>query len=106
MMGYKGNWPKTKDEWWALVDEHWADLLSRMHRFIGMNDFENIDGKITQDPRAVEIEKMKADRDSRLVSYLNGVWLNAPDVAGLSEITGWGLLCDLCSEGSVLDENG
>lgn len=104
-MGYKGAWPKTKDEWWILVDEHWADLLSLMHRFIGMNDFENIDGKITQEPRVIEIEKMKRDRDPKLVRYLNGVWCNAPDVIGLWELVGWELLCDLCSEETVLDEN-
>ncbi len=103
-MGYKGNWPKTKDKWWALVDEHWPDLVSLLHRFIGMNDHENIDGKLTIEPRAVEIERMKRERNPRLARYLNGAWGNAPDVPGLSEITGWDLLCDLCSEEYVLDD--
>ena len=88
-MGYQGNWPKTKDEWWTLVDEHWADLLSLMHRFIG--------------PKLGDVEKLKADRDSDLVISFNDAWFKAPEVPGLSEISGWDLLCDLCSEAYVLD---
>jgi hypothetical protein len=101
-MGYEGNWPKNKDEWWGLVDEHWSDLLNLLYRFIGMNDMENVDGQLTETPRAIEIEKMRTERDCRLVRYFNGAWGNAPDVPGLSELTGWNLLCDLCSEEHVL----
>ena len=103
-MSYHGNYPKTKGEWWTLVDENWVDLVSLMHRWLGMNDMENIEGKLTEEPRAVEIERMKAKKDANLLKYLNGVWQNAPDKPWIHEIPGWGLLCDLCSEGYVLDE--
>ena len=97
-------YPKTKEEWWKLVDDSWPQLLGLMNRWIGMTDNEDIDGNITECQRSEEIAKMKQDRDPRLVSYLNGAWGNAPDVPGLSEIPGWGILCDLCSENHVLEE--
>ena len=98
------SYPKTKDEWWKLVDDFWPQLLGLMNRWIGMTDNEDIDGNITECQRSEEIAKMKQDRDPRLVSYLNGAWGNAPDVPELSEIPGWGILCDLCSENHVLEE--
>ena len=97
-------YPKTKDEWWKLVDDNWPRLLGLMNNWLGMTDNEDIDGNITECQRSEEIAKMKQDRNSRLATYLNGVWCNAPDVPGLDEIPGWTLLCDLCSENHLLEE--
>jgi len=101
-MKYQGNYPKTKDEWWILVDQNWPDLLGILNRFIGMTDNEDINGNITECQRSEEIARMKQKRDSRLVRYFNGAWLNAPDIPEIHEIPGWSLLCDLCSEEYVL----
>jgi len=103
-MNYKGNYPKTEDEWWALVDEFWLQLLSLMNLWLGMSDNEDIDGNITECQRSEEIAIMKQVRDPRLANYFAGTWYNAPDVPGLHEIPGWELLCDLCSEVGVLYE--
>jgi hypothetical protein len=103
-MNYKGNWPKNKKQWWKLVDEFWPQLLGLMNRWLGMTDNEDIDGNITECQRSEEIAKMKQERNPRLASYFQGTWMNAPDIAGLDEIPGWALLCDLCSESYVLEE--
>ena len=96
-------YPKTKDEWWKLVDDNWPRLLGLMNNWLGMTDNEDIDGNITECQRSEEIANMKQDKDPRLASYFYGVWSNAPDVPGLDEITGWSLLCDLCSENHLLE---
>jgi len=95
---------KNKEEWWKLVDDNWPDLIDILYRFIGMSDHENIDCKITEEVRAVEIERMKQNRDERLADYFQGAWSNAPNVQGLQSIPGWLRMCDLCSERYVLEE--
>ena len=97
-------YPKNKAEWWKNVDTAWVEILSILHRFIDMNDYEDIDGKMTLECRSVEIETMKKNRDPRLVRYLSAAWENAPSVMRLHEIPGWNVLCDLYSERSVLNE--
>ena len=95
-------YPKNKKEWWDILNSEWVNILSILHKFIGMNDRENIDGEITLEPRSIEIETMKKERDPRLVRYLSAAWQNAPDVMGLHEIPGWNVLCDLLSEQYII----
>lgn len=97
-------YPKTKEEWWSNLEKTWVDILGILHRFIGMNDLEDVEHNITETPRYIEIEKMKENRDPRLRYYLSAAWINAPDVMGLHKIPGWGVLCDLLSEEHVLHE--
>ena len=97
-------YPKTRDEWWQSLSEHWPNLLSILHRYIGMDDLESIDGKLTVEPRSVEIETMKLNKNPDLIRYLNAAWWNAPDKPWIHNIPGWGILCDLCSEEYLLHD--
>jgi hypothetical protein len=98
------SYPKTKEEWWQMLDENWPDLLDILYRWIGMDDRENVDGKITNEARAVEIERMRKEHNPAIVRYLSAAWCNAPDVMGLHSIPGWNMLCDLCSEEYLLHD--
>ena len=42
------SYPKTKDEWWKLVDDNWPRLLGLMNNWLGMTDNEDIVGNITR----------------------------------------------------------
>ena len=97
-------YPKTKDEWWNNVDKAWVDILSILHKFINMGDWEDIDYNPIECPRAVEVEKMKVSRNSQLARYLNAAWQNAPDDINIHNIPSWHVLCDLLSEEAVLHD--
>lgn len=43
-------------------------------------------------------------RDLRTWAIFEQIWSDAPDKPYIHEWTGWGRLCDLCSERYVLDE--
>ena len=102
-MSYQGNYPKTAEEWWKLVDENWADLIGLMNMYIGMTDQEDINGNLTPGiQRSQEIAKMKTDKNPMLSRYLFGAWHNAPDNLSIHKIKGWSLLCDLLSGEWVL----
>ena len=105
-MTYIGNYPKSSDEWWKLVDDNWSDLIGLMNMYLGMTDQEDINGKLTPlKQRSQEIAEMKQNRDPTLARYLFGVWHNAPDNSSIHELKGWSLLCDLLSEEYVLYDN-
>ena len=100
------SYPKNKEEWWASLEEHWEDLLSIMKRFLRSNpNSENVE--LDHLARFDTILMAKANKDDHiLVNYLNQAWQNAPDEPWIHELPAWGVLCDLCSEAYVLeDEN-
>ena len=88
------SYPKNKEEWWALVDGNWEDLLSILSRFTQPTDKE-----------ITEILQTKKNRDGyKLCRYLNDAWAKAPDKQWIRDIPGWFDLCDLCSESYVLED--
>ena len=97
----------TPDDWWKLLEEHWANIVSIFSRFLPVNepvDYEdNLVG--TLEPMNVLIERAKQDRDHyTLLRYLNAAWWAAPDKPWIHDIPSWGVLCDLCSEECVFEE--
>jgi hypothetical protein len=56
----------TPEDWWALVDEHWEDLVRILVRFI---------------PEEVKsAEEAKNNRDwETLHTHFEDAWFNAPD---------------------------
>ena len=106
MMKYGGNYPKTKEEWWGLVDEFWPQLVAILWRFIPMDDYQGDGTGYPGDVSlAVHIENQKGKRDPALVRSLSAAWGLAPDVPEIHSIPGWAVLCDLLSEEYVLDKD-
>jgi len=99
------SYPKSREEWWKLVDDNWVDLLEILGRFLPMSGNEDIDQKILVNPLYLEIEKIKTNKDSKLARYFQAAWFAAPDVSSLHGIPGWLLLCDLCSEDYLVNED-
>ena len=104
-------YPKTKKEWWELVNENWSVLLETLWKFLPMDgteilkeDWNVVDTCLDKDPTrmAIHIEALRNDRNPLLAGYFQKAWSAAPDVPGLSEIPGWDILCDLCSENELL----
>ncbi len=77
-----------------------------MKRFLPSNpNSENIELDHLARFDAILMAKQNKD-DRMLVNYLNQTWQNAPDEFWIHELPSWGVLCDLCSESYVLeDEN-
>lgn len=104
------SYPKTKKEWWKLVDDHWEDLLSIMDQFLPLNAPATdppgkTTGKILTHNALNDIFQAKKNRDGyKLLRYLNGAWGMAPDKPWIHQIPGWGVLCALCSESHCIEE--
>lgn len=98
------SYPKSKEEWWKLVDDNWIDLLTILHKFLPMDGHEDIDKKIIIEPLSLKIEKIKTKQDPDLARYFQAAWFAAPDVSSLHDIPGWLLMCDLCSEDYLVNE--
>lgn len=47
---------------------------------------------------------MLKKKDPAIVGLLNEVWFGMPESMDSREAPGFGILCDLCSEGYVLEE--
>ena len=103
-------YPKTAEEWWQSVNDHWENLLDILSRFLPMNGMEIIDEesckvKLTDRPMYRHILKLKEERNSHLARYFNAAWGAAPDNPSIHQIPSWDALCDLCSEEWVLAES-
>lgn len=96
------NYPKTKEEWWKSVNDNWPNLLNILQQFIGTDDYEDVNGKLTDKPRSIEIATMISNKDPKLAKYFHAAWWNAPDNPSIRYIPSWHILCDLCSEEHVL----
>jgi hypothetical protein len=101
----------TKDDWWKLVDTQWSKLLSIFYMYLPMDGQSHIcpeTGKVVLNPKleplGVEIERLKANRESHLARYFYAAWDSAPDSSSIHSIPGWSALCILLSEEPVLYE--
>jgi hypothetical protein len=95
--------PKTKEQYWAIVDEYWPELLNIILMFNSetIEDFKNLDfGKKT----AFVVTQLKQDKNRDLVDWFNATWASAPDDGYIHLIPAWYQLCDLCSESYLLYE--
>ena len=98
----------TADEWWETAgSDAVRSVLSRFLPF-PLPAIKDLTGRPTPDnliPGTTvqeDIERCLRERDVKMYSYCHAAWDLAPDVPGLHEIPGWGVLCDLCSEGPDL----
>jgi len=83
-------YPKTKEEWIATLEKWWDELLCLIDKYK-----ENIE--------AIKQFKDKKDYVS-VVNELNSAWVMAPDDIVIHSNPGWNVLCDLCSESYLLEE--
>lgn len=117
------SYPKTKEEWWKFVEENvntLQNLIARYHPYyknlhlghkISAETAERVCKQVrkqiaeetVEDPQ-VSFRKFVEARDEKLVNLLNEVWFGMPESMSYREAPGFGLLCDLCSEAWVLND--
>ena len=102
-------YPTTKEEYWEIIDEHWDALLGVIGSYLPLNSMEIINEENCEVvPSEKEmwrhILKLKEDRDPHIARYFFAVWDAAPDQPYIHQ-GAWDILCNLCSEEYVLDEN-
>jgi predicted N-acyltransferase len=85
-------YPKTKEEYWLLVDAHWEDLYNILFSFLDKNELSKADN-------------LRLTKNSDLSFLFQHAWENAPDSKSIHYIPGWNILCNLCSESYVLYED-
>lgn len=100
---------RTADEWWTIINAIWPDIFGIFEK-VGFDLNETIyvednhaEAVIHDRPFAANMERLKAARDPRLALWLQRAWGAAPDHPSIHDWSGWGRLCDLCSESHVLD---
>jgi hypothetical protein len=86
-------YPENKDQYWRLVDQHWADLINIVYMYA---------------PNKVEdASNYRLNQDPKINNVFQDSWWNAPDSPSIHYIPSWSVLCNLCSEAHVLfDEDG
>jgi hypothetical protein len=83
----------NKDDWWTNVNEHWADLKNIIRMF---NNISSVG--------LAALEELRFSKDPELGWYFQKAWENAPDSPEIHNIPSWHVLCDLCSERWVFEE--
>lgn len=109
-------YPETKQEWWEFVDTNWDDLKNLIETFhparknapqleITAERAEVIRRVICKDiVELCDYEKLKQEKDDRLLDVFNQTYWGIPESTSSWNYNGFGLICDLCSEGYVLYE--
>lgn len=128
------DYPRDAEEWWALAEANKEDLLQLVRKFhpyykkkhdhkITARKAENY-AQIVRDDIAKEYSKgiptdpadlvencfTKAGREvtdlsaNTLVGILNETWMGMPEAFSVRSEPGFNVLCDLCSECHVLEE--
>ena len=82
-------YPHNAEEYWQLVDAHWADLYNILAQFLPKEQLK-------------EADTLRLNKDHEIVKLFNDAWWNAPDSRSIHSIPSWHVLCDLCSESYVL----
>lgn len=102
----KYHYPKTKDEWWAVVNNYWDDLLLVVGKYVNLSEFSGLKGEefVTETLLSTAI-KAKRDKNTDLVMLFENAWSAAPDSGSIHGNAAWGILCDLCSESYLLFED-
>jgi len=109
-------YPKTKEEWWTLVNEHWDDLKNLIETFhparkntpemtITASRAEALRQVLSAEfTRLDDYEKMREEQDVKLANVLEETYWGIPESIEVWQYPKFGLLCDLCSESYVLRE--
>jgi hypothetical protein len=102
---------QTVDDWWALLDARWGDIVDLAHRFGGFDPSalvpEDVAGCGVVTGTMTNLQAMihcRESRDQTLARFLFGIWDAAPDRASIHFLPSWHALCDLCSEEWVFNE--
>ena len=82
-------YPKNKEEWWAILNEHWQNIHTIIERFV-------------DEDKLLNLEELRQNEDPKLDNILQEAWWNAPDNKTIFKLPSWLVLCDLCSENHVL----
>lgn len=91
--------PKTKEEYWQIVNEYWPELLQLILTYAPATLDELIGNK-----KAVVATRLKEEQSLGLCDMFNQAWANAPDSGCIHSLPAWHILCDLCSESYLLYE--
>ena len=108
----------NKQEWWEIVDKNWENLKSLVKTFHSSNKSipdleitneraEALRKELTQNKKAKsmpDLEKLKKEQDIKMLDVFNDTYWNIPESTSCWRYPGFGILCDLCSEGYVLNE--
>ncbi len=87
------HYPRTKEEYWNIVDAHWENLYNIMVRYLPKDQLAKADN-------------FRLNKDPAIVHLFNDAWWNAPDNRSIHAIPSWYVLCDLCSESYLLQDEG
>jgi len=116
------DYPKTAEEWWALLEHHkepLKDLTVQFHPVY--RQMQRVEMRITaplaervcegarrsisrecdEDP-LVRFDRLLEEKSDEMVSLLNEVWFGMPESTDCWQYPVFGVLCNLCSEGYVL----
>lgn len=78
------------EDWWELAREYRPEIMQIIADFVPV--------------RSRAVEDLVANKNPELWHLLQEAWWRAPDEPWIHRIPGWGVLCDLCSEGPILFE--
>jgi hypothetical protein len=123
------DYPKTKGEWWSLVErEQWSlqDLVAKFHpdyrtphpeHPVTASRAEMVCEVVRKtirerpDPAVERIDPVEKFRGcletldgEEMYRLLNETWFGMPESESVRSEPGFGVLCDLCSEAYVLEE--
>lgn len=96
----------NKQDWWQAVDNNWETLIDIAFLYnVPLWEFIDIDKNLSSKTLLKNVEDCKGARDwESLHSFFQGIWGSAPDIPEIHNVKGWGLLCDLCSETWVFND--
>lgn len=99
-------YPTTYNEYWNTVDEYWLQLLNLFASFLPEFLSNDPSGKNPLDIERTHIiaETLRRNKDPLILNLFNATWASAPDDGRIHLLDGWNVLCDLCSEGYLLEE--
>lgn len=95
-MSYKS--PTNKQEYWKIVDTYWDDIFRILNIYLPTFSNKWIDETPLDKTLGEYIIDLKESNNPRIVRAFNAAWFAAPDSVGIWDHSGWGALCDLCSE--------
>lgn len=122
---------ESKDDWWAALEKYWEQLMGMVDIYHPASKNEpslkqlaalpitasapekactavraNIAAEESElESPSVRFAKARSVKDHEtLGNLLSATWFGIPESMGAHSIPGFGVLCDLCSENWVFDE--
>lgn len=102
----------NKEDWWELVDSKWESLKELIHTFkhsepklkITAVRAEQFRQSVAEEIPDLDYEELKRNRDQKLATVFSRTYWSIPESTECWNYSGFGVLCDLCSESWVLYE--